>query len=175
MCPFSAGQAGDSGAQYSNFPGDNGIKFKPYHTHGNFRENTQPRDQPSAGYTKIDYNLKVPNNPYTRAPGNQGNNSSSIQGEDNLSLDQAINLKRGARRAQVHRYDLRIKIKSTKTEDDEYEAVEKAIQKFLDIALQADASSIIPPFYALDRNDKTVPDFNSSFQVNALDSLPSIK
>jgi hypothetical protein len=75
----------------------------------------------------------------------------------------------------VHRYDLRIKIKSTKTEDDEYEAVEKAIQKFLDIALQADASSIIPPFYALDRNDKTVPDFNSSFQVNALDSLPSIK
>jgi hypothetical protein len=90
-------------------------------------------------------------------------------------LDQAITLKKGIMRHHTHRYDLWIKVKNTKSEDEEQEVVKKALQKFQDIALQADPATVIPPYFALDRNDRTVPDLTSSFKVNTLDSFQLIK
>jgi hypothetical protein len=75
----------------------------------------------------------------------------------------------------IHRYDLRLKIKQSKTEEEEYGVLWQAFQKFLDISLHADPSSTIPPFFELDRNDKSVPDINSKYQVSDLDSLPLLK
>jgi len=92
-----------------------------------------------------------------------------------LPLDQAIILKCGVSWPHVHRYNLRIKVKKTDSEEEELTALWQALQKFLDIALQADPSSIIPPFFALDRNDRTVPDLSSTFPLTSLDSLPLIK
>lgn len=75
-------------------------------------------------------------------------------------------------RPHIHRYDLKIKVKKTNTDDEEQSIIKKALQKFFNIALQVDPSSIIPPYFALDRNDRTVPDLTSAFLVTALDSFP---
>jgi len=66
-------------------------------------------------------------------------------------------------------------VKTTKSEDKEQEVIQKAFQKFQDIALQADPLMVIPPYFALDRNDRTVPHLTASCMVSALDSFSSIK
>jgi hypothetical protein len=70
---------------------------------------------------------------------------------------------------------LRLKVKQSKTEDEEFRTLQQALQKFLDISLQADPSTTIPPFFDLDRNDKSVPDINSKHQVYDLDSPALLK
>jgi hypothetical protein len=60
-------------------------------------------------------------------------------------LDKQIVLKKGAVRHHIHHYDLRLKVKQSKTEDDEVAYLQQAIQKFLDISLQADPLTTIPP------------------------------
>jgi hypothetical protein len=91
------------------------------------------------------------------------------------NLDKPILLKRGVTRSHVHRYDLRIKVKTSQSDDEEFKIVQQCLQKFLDITLQADSSSTIPPYYELDRADKTVPDINNAYSISSLDSLETIK
>ena len=91
------------------------------------------------------------------------------------SIDKQIVLKKGMLRPHIHRYTLRIKIISSKSEGDEQVLVQKTLQNFFDIVLQGDPKSIIPPFFDLDRSDKSIPDLCSSFNVAALDSYYSLK
>jgi len=70
---------------------------------------------------------------------------------------------------------MRISGKKTKDDDEEFTTIKAALQKFFDLLLQADASIIIPPFYDIERSDKTAPDIFSKFQVSELDSLVAIK
>ncbi len=91
------------------------------------------------------------------------------------SIDKQIILKKGMLRPHIHRYTLQIKIISSKSEEDEQVLVQKTLKKFFDIVLQGDSKSIIPPFFELDRSDKSVPDLSSSFHVDALDSYYSLK
>jgi len=92
-----------------------------------------------------------------------------------MAIDKSITLKKGLTRYHIHRYDLRLKVKQAKTEEDEVSLIQQALQRFLDIMLQADPSTTIAPFFELDQNDKSVPDLTSKFKVSDLDSLPLIK
>jgi hypothetical protein len=47
--------------------------------------------------------------------------------------------------------------------------------KFFDIAIQADSSSTIPPYYELDRADKIVPDIKNVYSIFSLDPMETIK
>jgi len=91
------------------------------------------------------------------------------------TLDKAIALKRGDTRLHIHQYDLRIKVKACQTEEGEFRCVQQCLQKFFDIVPQTDNSSTIPPYFELNRADRTVPDINSAYLILALDSLESIK
>jgi hypothetical protein len=96
-------------------------------------------------------------------------------GDQTTMLDKAIHVKKGLTRNHLHRYDLRIKVKATKTEVEEFTALQQAFMKFFDICLQADQLSIIPPYFELDRKDKTVLDLSSKFSVSELDSTALLK
>ncbi len=91
------------------------------------------------------------------------------------SFDKGIELKKGVLRPHIHRYTLRIKIISSKTEEEEQILVQQTLQKFFDIVLQGDSKSNIPPFFELDRLDNSVPDLSTTFKVSALDSYYSLK
>jgi hypothetical protein len=79
-------------------------------------------------------------------------------------------------RLHTHQYDLSILIKRKPKSDDEEESlVQSALQCFLKIMLVADATTVIPPYFSLDRNDRSYPDLSSDFQVLALEEFSSIK
>jgi hypothetical protein len=91
------------------------------------------------------------------------------------SIDKPISLKRGTLCPHIHRYTLRIKIISSRSEEDEQSLVQKTLKKFFDIVLQGDPKSIIPPFFELDRSDNSISDLSSTFNMDALDSYYSLK
>jgi hypothetical protein len=66
-------------------------------------------------------------------------------------------------------------VKATKSEDEEHVALQQALQKFLDIAVQDDPSTIVPPYFELDCNEKTISDLSVKYKVSELDSIPSLK
>jgi hypothetical protein len=92
-----------------------------------------------------------------------------------MALDKSIRLKKRVSRGHVHCYDLRIKVKATKSDDEEFEVIQQSLQKFFDIAIQADSSSTIPPYFELDRQDRTILELTASFPISSLDSLESLK
>ncbi len=91
------------------------------------------------------------------------------------SIDKQISLKNGMLCPHIHRYTLRIKVISSKSEEDEQTLVQRTLKKFFDIFVQGDSKSIIPPYFDLDRADKSIPDLSSTFNVDALDSYYSLK
>jgi hypothetical protein len=141
-------------------------------------------EEPSAATSNSSEHQKARiavNNPYQKRKSNpQGVLHAIPQGQTTSqkvpgSIDKHITLKKGILRPHIHRYTLRIKIISSKNEEDEQALVQKTLKKFFDIVLQGDPKSIIPPYFELDRSDKSVPDLSSSFNVEALDSYYSLK
>jgi hypothetical protein len=90
-------------------------------------------------------------------------------------LDKPITLKKNNNRPHIHRYTVRFKTIKSKSEDEAHQLIQDCLQRFLDIVLQADPKTIIPPYLELDRNDKSVSDISSAFPVTALESYHSIK
>jgi hypothetical protein len=70
---------------------------------------------------------------------------------------------------------MRISVAKAKDEEEELTIIRKALQKFFELLLQADATIIIPPFYEVERSDKSASDLSSKFQVADLDSIVALK
>ena len=62
-----------------------------------------------------------------------------------------------------------------KSEEENQIVLQEALQRFLEIILQADPKSIVPPFLELDRNDKSVSDLSAAFPVSSIDSYHVLK
>jgi hypothetical protein len=90
-------------------------------------------------------------------------------------VDKTITLKKNNNRPHIHRYTVRFKTIKSKSEDEAHQLIQDCLQRFLDIVLQADPKTTIPPYLELDRNDKSVSDISSVFPVTALESYHAIK
>jgi len=113
----------------------------------------------------------IPRNPYTQ-------NSNPVDGvlvTNSIRVDKSVTLKKGMVRGHIHRYTLRFKTIKAKEEEDGHQIVKNTLQIFLDILLQADPKTIIPPYLELDRSDKTVPDLSNLFTVSSIDSHYALK
>jgi hypothetical protein len=76
-----------------------------------------------------------------------GSSSRNINAHNKTGgLDKAILLKKGVLRSHIHRYNLWLSIKSCKSDEDEATIVHKSLQAFLEIMLQVDPKTIIPPY-----------------------------
>jgi len=84
-------------------------------------------------------------------------------------------LKKGNIRSHIHRYTLRLKTIAAKSEEDGHLLIKEALQRSLDIILQADPKTILPPYLELDRNDKSVSDLSAAFSVASIDSYHTLK
>jgi N-acetyl-gamma-glutamylphosphate reductase len=89
--------------------------------------------------------------------------------------DKVITLKKNAARQQIHRYTLQFETIKEKNEEEAHQLVKESLQRFLDIVLQADPKTIIPPFLELDRNDKSVSDLSAAFHLSSVDSYHVMK
>jgi hypothetical protein len=94
---------------------------------------------------KVGFN-PLPSKTVSNQPASSKTNSAQL----NPVLDKPIALKNGQKRPHIHRYDLKIEVKKPKDEDEEFLGVKNALQKFLELILQADSTIILPPFYELE-------------------------
>jgi hypothetical protein len=113
---------------------------------------------------------RTPVNPYTKS-----GEESHVRQPQVAKLDKAITLKKNLTRSHIHRYTLRLKTIQAKSEDEAHQLLKDSLQRFLEIVLQADSKTIVPPYLELDRNDKSVTDIFSVFPVSSLDSYHVIK
>jgi hypothetical protein len=90
-------------------------------------------------------------------------------------IDKPMLLKQGQKWNHIHRYDMSINVAKAKDNEEELTIIRKALQKFFELVLQADATIIIPPFYEVERSDKSASDLFSKFQVSDLDSIVALK
>ena len=90
-------------------------------------------------------------------------------------IDKTITFKKNDTRPHTHWYTLRLKTIATKSEEDGHQILKEALQQFLEIVLQADPKTILPPYLELDRNDKSVSDLSSAFTVSSVDSFHALK
>ena len=90
-------------------------------------------------------------------------------------LDKPIILKNKEIRRHIHRYDLQISIKECKSEEEEQRLLQNLLEKFLETMLSADSTIIVPPYYELDRSNKSFQDLSKSFKIPNLESFAKIK
>jgi hypothetical protein len=121
-----------------------------------------------------------PLNPYLRSVSSQSNED---QGTHHIQcstatparVDKTITLKKNNFRQHIHRYTLRLQTIKAKSEEENQIVLQEALQRFLEIILQADPKSIVPPYLELDRNDKSVSDLSAAFPVSSIDSYHVLK
>jgi len=120
-----------------------------------------------------------PQNPYLKPSSSKETEQGVLYPQRSVQtpsrVDKIVMLKKNMTRPHIHRYTLRFKIITPKTEEESQHMITETLQRFLDIILQADQKTIVPPYLELDRNDKTVQDLSSGFSVSSLDSFHALK
>jgi hypothetical protein len=90
-------------------------------------------------------------------------------------VDKIITLKKNNSREHIHRYTLQLKTIKVKSEEENQIVLQEALQRFLEIVLQADPKSIVPPYLELGRIDRSVSDLSAAFPVSSIDSYHVLK
>jgi hypothetical protein len=89
-------------------------------------------------------------NPYARQTVSQdpeqGISHIQQQPQKPARVDKAITLKKSNSRPHIHRYKLHFKTVKAKSEDESHQIIQDTLQRFLEIALQADPKTIMPPY-----------------------------
>jgi hypothetical protein len=120
-----------------------------------------------------------PDNSYARKTASQdpvhGSSNIQQQPQKQARVDKAITLKKSNSRPHIHRYTLCFKTIKAKSEDENYQIIQETLQRFLEIALQVDPKTIMPPYLELDRNDRSVTDLSQAFTVSSIDSYHALK
>jgi predicted kinase len=124
-----------------------------------------------------------PPNNVSRQPGTTGmevrqeqQQTVSTSWTTNKQLDKDIKLKNNATQLHIHRCDLNLRIKKKpKTDDEEETLISAVLQRFHKIMLAADASTIIPAYLEMDRNDRAHPDLTQEYQVSLVEDFSTLK
>jgi hypothetical protein len=141
---------------------------------------------------------RIPDNPYRqngpgrgggivrknvspRTPPGRGTGRGSAQpssrstGPKNTGWDYDIKLKCSITRSHISRYDLQLKIKSSSDDEEAQVATHRLLTEFFYIMIQADDTTIMPPYLELDRNHLGINNISSSYLVSELASFPALK
>jgi hypothetical protein len=62
-------------------------------------------------------------------------------------------------------------VKKNKNDEDGESVIQKALQHLQEIMLQANQYTIFPPYFELDRADKSIPDLSKDHLILSLDSF----
>lgn len=89
--------------------------------------------------------------------------------------DNTIELKDNQIRTFIHRFDLRIQIKPTDSEEECERLIQKQLHLFFSIVLQADETALIPPYLKLDRASKGFKDLSNKYQVADVKGFTNVK
>jgi hypothetical protein len=129
---------------------------------------------PTNSHSLCQGNLEIPEarrvqppNPYSSGI-NNGTLHAQRTPQNHIRVDKVIQLKKNNFRQHIHRYTLRFKTIKPKSEDEGYQLIRDTLKRFLDIVLQAEPKTILPPYLELDRNDKSIQDHSSAFPVSSL-------
>jgi len=121
----------------------------------------------------------IPKNPYAKDKHSQASDEGTLYPQPTRQLIaktvKAILLKKNNARPHIHRYTLRLETIKEKSKEEGRQIVKDTLQQFLEIVLQVDPKTIIPPYLELDRNDKSVSDISAAFPVSSVDSYHVIK
>ena len=86
-----------------------------------------------------------------------------------------IELKDNQTRPFIHRFDLRIEIKATDSEEDCHKLLQKQLHLFFSMVLQADESALIPPYLTLDRASAGFKDLSFRYPVANIKGFTNVK
>jgi hypothetical protein len=115
-----------------------------------------------------------PSNPY-KSTADNGTLFAQRNSKNPVRVDKIIQLKKNNFRQHTHRYTLRFKIIKPKSKDEGHQLIRDTLQRFLEIVLQAEPKSILPPYGELDRNDKSIQDLSSAFPISSLEGHHMVK
>lgn len=99
--------------------------------------------------------------------------ATSAQAQTNSAS--GIRLKNQQQRQYIHRFDLRLKIKSADSDEASQKMIQKALSLFFNTVLQADATTLIPPYLKLDREASGIYDLSGRNTVADLKGFTTLK
>lgn len=133
------------------------------------KQPSQQRQSPSATATPQQINNSTPSNLHTQ-PFTSATFTPSAPNHSS-----GIRLKNQQQRQHIHRFDLRLKIASSNSEDASQKLIQKALVLFFSVILQADATAIIPPYLKLDREANGINDISGRHTVADIKGFINLK
>ena len=106
---------------------------------------------------------------------NSGTLYTQRNSQNPIRVDKIIQLKKNNFHQHIHRYTLWFKTIKPKSEDKGHQIIRDTLQRFLEILLQVEPKTILPPYLELDRNDKSIQDLSSAFPVSSLEGHHMLK
>ena len=100
---------------------------------------------------------------------------SKKQSSVKFSSSAGIELKDGQTRPFIHRFDVRIEVKATDSEEDCQKLMQKQLHLFFSMVLQADETALITPYLTLDRSSNGFKDLSMKYPVANIKGFTNVK